>query len=77
LSPIELARQMRKRGWCYSRRRRGQATFGVRFPNGKGVTRVLELGLVSRLEISAAQLADYLSAEAASSVRYDARTLVP
>ena len=73
VSPIHLAREMRRRGWCYSRRRRGEATFGIRFSNGLGVTRVVPLQLLQLVNLTAFSLAEYLTHDAALVARHDMR----
>ena len=66
MSPIRLAREMRRLGWSYARRRRGEATFGIRFPNGRGVTRVLALEAVADATLDERCMAKFMTGEAAS-----------
>lgn len=71
MSPIELRRAMKRRGWSYSRRAKGEALFAVRFPNGFGVTQVVSMVAIGMLAMSPSQLANYLTLDAAHSARFD------
>lgn len=74
MNPIELRRAMSRRGWSYSRRKRGEAVFGIRFPSGKGATKVVSLEAISLLNLSVRGLANYLTVSAAYSAGFDPRS---
>jgi len=73
MKAVRLARHMRAMGWRYGRRRKGEALFGIRFPNGKGVTRVVQLIMLPDLQMSPQQLAAFLTLDAALAAGHDPR----
>ena len=73
MDPVLFAREMRKRGWRYRRRQRGEALFGIRFGRGPGVTQAISLAELVHLKIGERQLAEHLTDDAALTAGYDRR----
>lgn len=76
MNGIQLRREMAKRGWRYGRRRKGECTFGIRFANGMGVTRVVSIQYLSLCQMTAPQLAAYLTLDACLAAKQDLRTSI-
>lgn len=67
---LHFARQMRRRGWYYKRQRKGIAAFGMRFPNGRGTTVVLDLAVIGKVIMRPGDLAQYHTDQAALAAQY-------
>jgi len=75
LNLIEFRRAMCCRGWAYRRRRKGEMVFGTRFPNGKGVTRVISTAMAGLISFPPQEFAKLLSQLAAHDVGFDPRRI--